>query len=78
MDECLPAGIKTCPGEYPQCQSDGSINRPSIWCTRYGYVVDLSRAGQLFQRTNGFGMKTRSTCVQIRYPRQLEIIGGVK
>ncbi|GFY35297.1 hypothetical protein TNCV_796531 [Trichonephila clavipes] len=35
---------------YPQCESEKSIYRPSILCTRYGDVVDFSLDGLLSQK----------------------------
>ncbi|GFW54819.1 hypothetical protein TNCV_2654591 [Trichonephila clavipes] len=45
----------------PQCQDDRSIDRPSVWCTRYGDELDLSRDGLLSQITNRVRTKMRST-----------------
>ncbi|GFX20054.1 hypothetical protein TNCV_1436141 [Trichonephila clavipes] len=44
-----------------------SVDRPSIWCTRYGDVVDLSHDGLLSQNTNGVVTKTedaRGNCTR--------------
>ncbi|GFU60868.1 hypothetical protein TNCV_3372031 [Trichonephila clavipes] len=61
-NECRPVVIKAYPGGYPQCQSDSSIDRPSIWCPRYGNGLNLSHTGLLPQRTNGgVGTRMRST-----------------
>ncbi|GFY24914.1 hypothetical protein TNCV_2691051 [Trichonephila clavipes] len=61
--DVLPRGVgmlRPYPGGYTQCQSDRLIDRPSIWCTRYGDGVDLSLTGLWSQRANGAGMKMRS------------------
>ncbi|GFT90728.1 hypothetical protein TNCV_3010881 [Trichonephila clavipes] len=67
--------MNTYHGGCPQCQSDWSICRPSIWHTRYGDGVDFRRAALLSQRTNGVGTKTTGGGrVQIRYFHKSEII----
>ncbi|GFU95462.1 hypothetical protein TNCV_4787971 [Trichonephila clavipes] len=49
------------PWNYPQGQSDRSIDRPSKWYNRLGEEVDFSHTGLLCQKTNGVGMKRRSS-----------------
>ncbi|GFU79475.1 hypothetical protein TNCV_872441 [Trichonephila clavipes] len=48
------------PGGYPQCQRDKSIDRPSVWCTRYGNGVDFRPTGLLSPSLNGVGTEVRS------------------
>ncbi|GFU76867.1 hypothetical protein TNCV_4520231 [Trichonephila clavipes] len=35
------------------CQINRSIDKPSIWCTKYSEIVDLSHDDLLSQLTNG-------------------------
>ncbi|GFU20137.1 transposable element Tcb1 transposase [Trichonephila clavipes] len=56
----LPRGYASASG-YSQCQSDRSINRPSIWYTRYGDVVDFSREGLLSQEPMELGRIVRQS-----------------
>ncbi|GFY07244.1 hypothetical protein TNCV_1585991 [Trichonephila clavipes] len=59
------------PGGYSECQSDRFIDRPSMWCTRYGDVVDLSSYGLLSQRTNEVGTKTKDAgCRLVTFANQ--------
>ncbi|GFU65493.1 hypothetical protein TNCV_634161 [Trichonephila clavipes] len=56
----LTCCVKTYPGGYSQCESEGFIDRPSVWCTRYGDGVDLRHTGLMYQGTYEVGTKTRS------------------
>ncbi|GFV27256.1 hypothetical protein TNCV_3459511 [Trichonephila clavipes] len=51
--------VKTCPRGYSQFQRDRSIDRPSIWCTKYGDVGDISRDGLLSKEPMELGPKRR-------------------
>ncbi|GFV59784.1 hypothetical protein TNCV_956831 [Trichonephila clavipes] len=53
--------MKKYPGGYSQCQSDWSIDRPSILVYEDGDVNDLSRDDFLSERTNRVGTKTEDS-----------------
>ncbi|GFW69494.1 hypothetical protein TNCV_488401 [Trichonephila clavipes] len=55
--ERRPVVIKTYPRGYPQCQSDKSIDRPSMCCTRLGGGIYLIRADLLSKKTTEVGTK---------------------
>ncbi|GFT37756.1 hypothetical protein TNCV_4128381 [Trichonephila clavipes] len=75
------AGLEKCLSDLddrPQpldYQSDRSIDRPSIWCTKYDGVVDISSDGILSQEPMELGPRRRMPGADLR---QSEIIGDVK
>ncbi|GFX54752.1 RNase H domain-containing protein [Trichonephila clavipes] len=71
LKECRPVVIKTYPGKFPQCHSDRSIDRLSIWRTRKSDGVDI-RTDLLSKRTNGAGTKTRNAVCGSANQRLLE------
>ncbi|GFW15832.1 hypothetical protein TNCV_1545661 [Trichonephila clavipes] len=67
------------PGGYSECQSDRSIDRPSIWCARrYGDLVNLSHDDLLSQKNQWSWDQDEGCWVQTSDVRQSEIFGSIK